>query len=130
MIESLILLAAVIGICLSIISGSRPRRGEITLHARHFTFLRRYADRSLWPSLIVGAIAASTLTAAGAIDAGEIGVGVVLGLACAVLWRLGLRRLTEWALALISLAAAIVDIIGLSTRPPARPPSAGTATCC
>jgi hypothetical protein len=117
MIESLILLAAVIGICLLIISGSRPRRGEKTLHARHFTFLRRYADRSLWPSLIVGAIAAGTLTAAGAIDAGEIGVGLILGLTCAVLWRLGLRVVTEWSLALISLAAAIVDVIALSAMP-------------
>ena len=117
MIESLILLAAVIGICLLIISGSRPRRGETTLHARHFSFLRRYADRSLWPSLIVGAIAAGTLTAAGAIDAGGIGVGLVLGLTCAVLWRLRLRLVTEWGLALISLAAAIVDVIGINTMP-------------
>jgi hypothetical protein len=117
MIASIVLLAAVVGICLLIISGSRPRRGETTLHARHFAFLRRYADRSMWPSLIIGAIAAGTLTAAGAIDAGEIGVGLILGLTCAVLWRLGLRVVTEWSLALISLAAAIVDVIALSAMP-------------
>jgi hypothetical protein len=69
---------------------------QTKLHAQHFAILRRYVDRSLWPLLIVGAIGAGTLTAADAIDAGRIGVGLILGLTCAVLWRLGLRVVTEW----------------------------------
>jgi hypothetical protein len=112
LLKNAVLLAAMVAIMTLMLRGARPRRQGTVLHARTLTFLRRYEDTSLWPSLITGSLAFGTLLEAGSNGGAALGTGLSLGLFCVVFWTF-LGPLVNVVLAVISVVAAFVDIWNL-----------------
>lgn len=114
MIGLVLALVGMVSISWLILSGARPRRGDTVLHARTFSFLSRYENRSLWPSLILGAFAVGTLVSADGIGAVSVTAGAFLGVGCALTWRLGFDSVVELGLGAIGLGASAVAIARLA----------------
>jgi hypothetical protein len=112
LVKNAVLLAAMVGIMTLMLRGARPRRHGTVLHAHTLTFLRRYEDTSLWPSLITGALAVGTLLEAGSNGGAALGAGISLGLFCVVFWS-SMGSLVNVVLAVICVFATLVDIWNL-----------------
>ena len=94
-----------------VVRSGRPRRGATVLHARKLIFLRRYQDRSLLATVVMGAIALGTFPL---VDRSPAPMNAaLLGLVCALLWRAGLAAPAQWAVALLCLFATVVAAITL-----------------
>ncbi|WP_432874600.1 hypothetical protein ACQPYH_22470 [Kribbella sp. CA-245084] len=116
--EIVLALLWMLGIMAWVIRGSRPLRGGQELHARTWSFLRRYEDRSLWPSLILGALALGTLFDDGRLGNSVFVAGVVLGLFCGWLWRPDTVGLVDSGLAFICAMATLSTIAEFADGPP------------
>jgi len=115
MIEALVSFVVVAVFLLFMIRLARPSRGDTTLHAHRFSFLGRYDDsRSIWPSLIIGALAVGTLVSFGTLSGGGLTAGVIVGLGCALAWSLGAELVAQLVLAYVSLWAAVDELRSLS----------------
>ena len=102
--------AAVVLMVVGVRSG-RPRRGGTVLHARKLSFLRRYHDRSLVATVVLGAIALGTVPL---FDGSPAPLNAaLLALACALLWRFGLAAAAQWAVALLCLFATAIALVTL-----------------
>ncbi|HEY3511040.1 hypothetical protein [Kribbella sp. NPDC051137] len=122
MIPELVLaLVFMVAVMALIMKDAAPWRGGTRLHARRWSFLRRYDDDTkLWPSLVLGAIAVGALLEVDQLQGSAAGCGAFLGLLCGLLWRFGLDKPGGIILAGICLAGSSADIAELGETHPAN----------